>query len=64
MRKVINALAGSCKDGYSVALAVEMNGPVQYVRRMMTRTEQSFISELLDAAKSAGADGAMPRLSR
>ena len=31
---------------------------------MMKRTEQSLISELLDAAKSAGADGADAILSR
>ena len=30
----------------------------------MTRTEQSLISELLDAAKSAGADGADAMLAR
>jgi PmbA protein len=64
MSKVINALDGSCKDGYSVALVVEMISLVQYVRRMMTRTEQSLISELLDAATAAGADGADAMLAR
>ncbi len=45
-------------------MTVEIAGPVQYVRGMMKRTEQSLIAELLEAAKSAGADGADAMLAR
>ncbi len=43
---------------------LEKAGEVPYLVGMMTRTTQSLISELLDAAKAAGADGADAMLAR
>ena len=61
-------MAASCKDGYKDGYcgsdAVETPPLTLYLGSVMSTVDEQLISELLDAARSAGADGADAGVAR
>ena len=61
-------MAGPCKDGYKGdywdGTAVETPSLTLYLKDIMSSVDEHLISELLDAARSAGADGADAGVAR
>ena len=57
-------MVGPCKEGYSGAPPVETALLTLYLEGVMSNVDTQLISQLLDAARAAGADGADAGVAR
>ena len=57
-------MVGPCKEGYSGAPPVETAPLTLYLKAVMSNVDTQLISQLLDAARAAGADGADAGVAR